>query len=52
MEIGFIGLGAMGRAMASRLVSAGHRLRVWNRSPGPARELLSDARLKKAYLGM
>jgi len=39
MEIGFIGLGAMGRAMASRLVSAGHRLRVWNRSPGPAREL-------------
>ncbi len=39
MEIGFIGLGAMGRAMASRLLSAGHRLRVWNRSPGPAREL-------------
>ena len=39
MEIGFIGLGAMGRAMAARLLSAGHRLRVWNRSPGPAREL-------------
>jgi 3-hydroxyisobutyrate dehydrogenase-like beta-hydroxyacid dehydrogenase len=39
MEIGFLGLGAMGRAMASRLLSAGHRLRVWNRSPAPAREL-------------
>jgi 3-hydroxyisobutyrate dehydrogenase-like beta-hydroxyacid dehydrogenase len=39
MEVGFLGLGAMGRAMASRLLSAGHRLRVWNRSPGPAREL-------------
>jgi 3-hydroxyisobutyrate dehydrogenase-like beta-hydroxyacid dehydrogenase len=39
MDIGFIGLGAMGRAMAARLVSAGHRVRVWNRSPGPAEEL-------------
>jgi 3-hydroxyisobutyrate dehydrogenase-like beta-hydroxyacid dehydrogenase len=39
MEIGFLGLGAMGRAMAARLVSAGHRVRVWNRSPGPAGEL-------------
>ena len=39
MEIGFLGLGAMGRAMAARLVSAGHRVQVWNRSPGPAREL-------------
>jgi 3-hydroxyisobutyrate dehydrogenase-like beta-hydroxyacid dehydrogenase len=42
MEIGFIGLGAMGRAMASRLLSAGHRLRVWNRSPGPARDLADE----------
>jgi 3-hydroxyisobutyrate dehydrogenase-like beta-hydroxyacid dehydrogenase len=42
MEIGFIGLGAMGRAMASRLLSAGHRLRVWNRSPGPARDLAAE----------
>jgi len=39
MDIGFLGLGAMGRAMAARLVSAGHRVRVWNRSPGPAQEL-------------
>ena len=39
MDVGFIGLGAMGKAMASRLINAGHRVRVWNRSPGPAREL-------------
>ena len=39
MEIGFLGLGAMGRAMAANLLSAGHRVRAWNRSPGPAQEL-------------
>ena len=30
--IGFVGLGAMGGAMARRLLEAGHPLRVWNRS--------------------
>ncbi|XYJ11461.1 NAD(P)-dependent oxidoreductase [Telluria sp. B2] len=39
MEIGFIGLGAMGRGMAANLLKAGHPLRVWNRSPGPMQEL-------------
>lgn len=39
MHIGFIGLGQMGRGMASRLLEAGHTLTVWNRSPGPARTL-------------
>jgi 3-hydroxyisobutyrate dehydrogenase-like beta-hydroxyacid dehydrogenase len=33
MFIGFIGLGNMGSAMAARLVNAGHRVRVWNRTP-------------------
>ena len=33
MEIGFIGLGMMGRAMAHNLAKAGHRVRAWNRSP-------------------
>lgn len=32
MEIGFIGLGAMGRAMATNLVAAGHSVVAWNRS--------------------
>ena len=40
MDIGFIGLGAMGKAMAANLLSAGHRVRVWNRSRGPVDELV------------
>ena len=39
MNIGFIGLGNMGGAIAGRLLEAGHALRVWNRSPEPARRL-------------
>jgi 3-hydroxyisobutyrate dehydrogenase-like beta-hydroxyacid dehydrogenase len=34
MEIGFIGLGAMGAAIARNLASAGHAVRAWNRSGG------------------
>jgi 3-hydroxyisobutyrate dehydrogenase-like beta-hydroxyacid dehydrogenase len=32
MQIGFIGLGAMGTAMAKNLAAAGHEVRAWNRS--------------------
>jgi len=32
MKVGFIGLGAMGSAMAGNLVAAGHAVTVWNRS--------------------
>lgn len=32
MKVGFIGLGAMGGAMAGNLIAAGHALTVWNRS--------------------
>lgn len=39
MDIGFIGLGAMGRAMAANLLGAGHVLTVWNRSPAAAQAL-------------
>lgn len=39
MNIGFIGLGNMGSAIAGRLLEAGHSLCVWNRSPEPARRL-------------
>ncbi len=41
MDIGFIGLGKMGQAIAGRLVGAGHQVRVWNRSPGPVTELVA-----------
>jgi len=34
MQVGFIGLGAMGRAMATNLAAAGHEVRAWNRSGG------------------
>lgn len=33
MDIGFVGLGEMGGAIALNLLKAGHRVRVWNRSP-------------------
>lgn len=32
MQIGFVGLGSMGSAMALTLVKAGHDVRAWNRS--------------------
>lgn len=38
-SVGFIGLGIMGRAMARRLVDAGHRVTVWNRDSAKAAEL-------------
>ena len=34
MRVAFLGLGIMGRAMASNLVKAGHEVTVWNRTPG------------------
>jgi 3-hydroxyisobutyrate dehydrogenase-like beta-hydroxyacid dehydrogenase len=34
MRVAFLGLGIMGRPMASNLVKAGHELTVWNRTPG------------------
>jgi len=39
MDIGFIGLGAMGSAIVANLLKAGHRVRVWNRSAGRAAPL-------------
>ncbi|HTI18226.1 MAG TPA: NAD(P)-dependent oxidoreductase [Trinickia sp.] len=39
MDIGFIGLGSMGQAMAENILKAGHRVRVWNRSRERAQPL-------------
>ncbi|HJV84106.1 MAG TPA: NAD(P)-dependent oxidoreductase [Noviherbaspirillum sp.] len=41
MDVGFIGLGSMGHAMAANLLQAGHTLRVWNRSPDKADDLVA-----------
>lgn len=42
MDIGFIGLGSMGRGMAANLLRAGFRVRVWNRSADKAQDLVRD----------
>src|SRR5215470_1151931 len=34
MRVAFLGLGIMGRAMATNLVKAGHEVAAWNRTPG------------------
>ncbi len=34
MRVAFLGLGIMGRGMATNLVKAGHEVTVWNRTPG------------------
>jgi 3-hydroxyisobutyrate dehydrogenase len=39
--IAVLGLGAMGRAIATKLQAAGHDLRVWNRTPGRDEDLVS-----------
>jgi 3-hydroxyisobutyrate dehydrogenase-like beta-hydroxyacid dehydrogenase len=41
LKIGFLGLGNMGTAIAGRLVDAGHRVTVWNRSPEAADPLVA-----------
>lgn len=40
MQIGFLGLGQMGAAIATNLVRARHDVVVWNRSPEKARPLV------------
>lgn len=42
LQIGFIGLGAMGWPMAARLVAAGHDLTVCDAAPGRARSFAAE----------
>lgn len=39
MKVGFLGLGAMGAAMATNLLKAGHDVTVWNRSAAATQPL-------------
>ena len=48
MDVGFIGLGGMGSAMAARLIAAGHRVLVWNRSPAAVEKLRVDGAIPVA----
>jgi len=40
-RVAVLGLGAMGRAIAARLIGGGHDVTVWNRSPGRDDELVA-----------
>ncbi len=53
-EIGWIGLGRMGEAMAARLIKAGHGLSVWNRTiakADPLAALGAEVVTDKAAMG-
>lgn len=39
MKVGFLGLGAMGSAMATNVLQAGHEVHVWNRTAAAAEPL-------------
>lgn len=39
MKTAVLGMGRMGRALASRLLDTDHHVTVWNRTRGPADEL-------------
>lgn len=41
MQIGFIGLGQMGSAIAANLIAAGHDVTLWNRTLGKATPLIA-----------
>ncbi len=43
MELGMIGLGRMGGNMARRLISGGHRIAAYNRTPDPVMSLSKKA---------
>ena len=45
MNIGFVGLGAMGQLIVPRLMNAGHRVTGWNRSRDKAASLLDAGML-------
>lgn len=48
IHVAFLGLGRMGLPMAGRLLDAGHDLRVWNRTPSRADELVAHGAISAA----
>lgn len=51
MNVGFIGLGHMGSAMAGRLLAGGHRLTVYNRTTDKAKPLVDRGAQLASRLG-
>ncbi len=48
MQIGFIGLGHLGKAVAGRLIDCGHQLIAWNRTPARLEGLDATAAISPA----
>jgi 3-hydroxyisobutyrate dehydrogenase len=48
VRIAFLGLGRMGVLMAAHVLSAGHELVVWNRTPGRAGQLVAAGAVEAA----
>ena len=46
-DVGFIGLGLMGRPMALNLAKAGHNVTVWNRTAKRAAKVAAMAGLRE-----
>jgi 3-hydroxyisobutyrate dehydrogenase-like beta-hydroxyacid dehydrogenase len=42
MDVGFIGVGRMGKAMTRNLLKAGHRVRAWDTSRAALDEIAKD----------
>jgi 3-hydroxyisobutyrate dehydrogenase-like beta-hydroxyacid dehydrogenase len=51
MDIGYVGLGDMGHGMAGNLIAKGHKVRVWNRSPDKAADLVAQGAVLAARPG-
>lgn len=49
--IGFVGLGNMGSGIASKLMTAGHEVVAWNRSPGRVDDLVAKGARRAASAG-
>ena len=50
MKVGFIGLGHMGAGMATNLLTAGHQVTVYNRTPAKADELIAKGAIAAASI--
>src|ERR1700758_2809642 len=48
MNVAFLGLGAIGRPMATRIAAAGMPLAIWNRTAGKAQELAKTVKARVA----
>ena len=46
MQVGMIGLGAMGVGMACNIAKSEHAIKVWNRTSGKAQKLAEELNIQ------